>query len=142
MTVPYDKYYQTKNLFGAPYPVLIKFFEKYPIKGQILDMGCGQGRDSIPLARLGFSVTGIDLSKVGIEEINRVAQLEKIPLVGMVLDMFDFQDFDQYDFIIFDIIFHFSKREREKEIEFIQRVVSRIRIGCLLVFCVQDVGKK
>lgn len=30
MTVTYDKYYQTENLFGEPYPELIEFFAEYP----------------------------------------------------------------------------------------------------------------
>lgn len=41
MTVTYDKYYQTENLFGDPYPELIKFLTDYPKKGKVLDLGCG-----------------------------------------------------------------------------------------------------
>lgn len=70
MKVAYDKYYQTENLFGKPYPELIKYFSTYPKQGKVLDLGCGQGRDSIPIARLGFDVTGIDNSRVGIEQMN------------------------------------------------------------------------
>ncbi len=32
MTVTYDKYYQTENLFGEPYLELIEFLAKYPKK--------------------------------------------------------------------------------------------------------------
>ncbi|MCB0845307.1 MAG: methyltransferase domain-containing protein, partial [Bacteroidetes bacterium] len=80
MKVPYDKYYLTENLFGKPYPELIEFFSQNPQKGKVLDLGCGQGRDAIALARLGYSVTGIDNSKVGIEQMNQVAQTEKLNL--------------------------------------------------------------
>ena len=73
MTVSYDKYYQTKNLFGDPYPELIEFFTDHPEKGKVLDLGCGQGRDAIALARLGYSVTGIDNSQVGIDQMIRIA---------------------------------------------------------------------
>ena len=78
MTVTYDKYYQTENLFGEPYPELIEFFAEYPYKGKLLDLGCGQGRDAIALARLGYSVTGIDNSKVGIQQMNQIGQVEKV----------------------------------------------------------------
>lgn len=37
MPVTYDKYYQTENLFGEPYPELIEFFAEYPRKGKVLD---------------------------------------------------------------------------------------------------------
>ena len=59
MTVAYSKNYQTENLFGEPYPELIDFFTNYRNKGRLLDLGCGQGREAIPVARLGFEVTGI-----------------------------------------------------------------------------------
>lgn len=82
MSVTYDKYYLTENLFGKPYPELIEFFADYPRKGKVLDLGCGQGRDAIALARLGYSVTGIDNSKVGIDQMNQFGQNENLDLVG------------------------------------------------------------
>ena len=52
MNVSYDKQYQTENLFGEPYSE----------RGRLLDLGCGQGRNAIPLAQLGYEVTGMDIS--------------------------------------------------------------------------------
>ena len=37
-------------------------FLDLPAGASILDLACGQGRHAIPLARLGFQVTGLDLS--------------------------------------------------------------------------------
>ncbi len=142
MTVTYDKYYQTENLFGEPYPELLEFFNKYPNNGKILDLGCGQGRDSIPLARLGFDVTGIDNSKVGIEQMNQIAKTENLKLNGIIADIFEFDNFAVYDFVLLDSMFHFAKNDRKKETEFIKRIVSKIKKGCLLIFCIQDTRKK
>lgn len=142
MTVTYDNYYQTENLFGAAYPELIAFFNTYPTKGKVLDLGCGQGRDSIPLARLGFDVTGIDNSKVGIEQMNQIAKNENLKLNGIIADIFEFDNFVEYDFVLLDSMFHFTKNDRKKETEFIKRIVSKIEKGCLLIFCIQDTGKK
>ena len=142
MTVAYDKYYQDENLFGKPYKELIAFFNKYPENGKILDLGCGQGRDSIPLARLGFDVTGIDNSKVGIEQMNQIAKTENLKLNGIVADIFRFENFDGYDFILLDSMFHFAKNDRIKETEFIKKTISKIGKGCLVIFCIQDTGKK
>ncbi|MEZ4951696.1 MAG: methyltransferase domain-containing protein, partial [Saprospiraceae bacterium] len=80
MPEAYDKYYQTEDLFGSPYPELIAFFTKLPSKGNVLDLGCGQGRDAIALARMGYSVTGIDNSSVGIKQMNQIAKNEKLDL--------------------------------------------------------------
>ncbi len=142
MTVTYDKYYQTENLFGEPYPELIEFFNKYPKNGKILDLGCGQGRDSIPLAQLGFDVTGIDNSKVGIEQMNQIAKTKKLKLKGIIADIFGFENFDGYDYVLLDSMFHFAKNDRIKETEFIKKIISEIGKGCFVIFCIQDTGKK
>lgn len=142
MTVTYDTYYQTENLFGEPYPELIEFFNAYPKNGKILDLGCGQGRDSIPLAQLGFDVTGIDNSKVGIEQMNQIAKTKNLRLKGIIADIFGFENFAGYDFVLLDSMFHFAKNDRAKEIEFIKKIISEIGKGCLVIFCIQDTGKK
>jgi len=138
----YDKYYQTENLFGQPYPELIDFFSNYPKKGKLLDLGCGQGRDSIPLARLGYDVTGVDSSKVGIKQMNTIAKFENLSLKGDVADIFQFEDFRNYDFVLLDSIFHFTKKDRKKEITFLQKILMNIKNDCLLIVCIQDTGKK
>lgn len=142
MAVAYDKYYQDENLFGEPYKELIAFFNKYPKKGKILDLGCGQGRGSIPLAQLGFDVTGIDNSKVGIEQMNQIATTENLKLNGIIADIFEFENFEKYDFILLDSMFHFAKNDRIKETEFINKIITKISKGCLVVFCIQDTGNK
>lgn len=142
MTVPYDKYYQTENLFGEPYPELIAFFAEYPKKGKVLDLGCGQGRDSIALARLGYSVTGIDNSIVGIEQMNQIGLNENLNLIGQVGDIYAYDQFNKFDIVLLDSMFHFAKKDKEKEVGLIRKIVSEIRIGSLIVTCIQDTGDK
>lgn len=38
---------------------------------KILDVGCGQGRYLIPLAKMGFDVTGVDVSRCQVEELSK-----------------------------------------------------------------------
>ena len=78
----YDKHYKTEEYFGDPYPELIDFLSGISPKGKLLDLGCGQGRDAIPLARLGFKVTGIDNSSTGIDQMLKIAQEEGLTLKG------------------------------------------------------------
>jgi len=140
--ISYDEYYQTENLFGDPYPVLLKFFAGYPPTSRVLDLGCGQGRDAIALARMGFDVTGIDISTVGIEQMNQLAQIEKLRLKGVVADVYEYDDFGDYDFVLLDSMLHFNVRDRAKETDFLKRIKSHMREGSLLVCCIQDIGQK
>ena len=40
-----------------------------PVKPlKVLDIGCGEGKDAVFLARNGYSVTAFDLSEAGIEK--------------------------------------------------------------------------
>lgn len=142
MSVSYDKYYQTENLFGEPYPVLIDFFTEYPKKEKLLDLGCVQGRDAIALARLGYSATGIDNSKVGIDQMNQIGKDENLNLDGQVGDIYAFDRFSEFDIVLMDSMFHFAKKDMEKEIGLIKKTVSDLRNGGLIVVCIQDTGNK
>lgn len=41
-----------------------------------------------------------------------------------------------------DSKFHFAKKDKEKEIGLIKKIVSDIRKGSLIVICIQDTGEK
>ena len=140
--VPYDNYYQTENLFGEPYPELIHFFEKHPTRGKLLDLGCGQGRDAIPLARLGYEVTGVDHSAVGIRQMQQIAEKEQLSITVLVADIYTFEDFSTYDFILLDSMFHFRKSELKKESTLAQRIINKAKKGTLIVCCIQNSGNK
>ena len=142
MKVEYDKYYQTKNLFGKPYPELISFYSKLKKKGRLLDVGCGQGRDAIPLAKMGFQTTGIDISTVGIMQLNAIAKQEKLPLVGTVADIYNYSNYGEFEFILLDSIFHFGKKEYSKEIDLFNNIVAQANPKTIITICIQKTTKK
>lgn len=142
MKVEYDKYYQTENLFGEPYPELIKFYSELKNKGKLLDLGCGQGRDAIALARLGFEVTGIDCSKVGIEQLNEIAKKEKLPLKGIVRDIYEYSNYSEFDFVLLDSMFHFGKRDKEREITLVKRIIELVKPDTQITICIQNSANK
>ena len=142
MKVEYDKYYQTENLFGKPYPELIDFYSSIEKKGRLLDVGCGQGRDSIALAKLGYQVIGIDYSEVGIEQLNAIAKKEKLPLKGMKWDIYNYSKFDEFEFILLNSMFHFGKKEKEKETKLLEKIIETSKPDTLITICIQKTGKK
>jgi SAM-dependent methyltransferase len=68
----YDIIYGDKN-YDTECDILESAFKRYtdkPIK-TVLDMGCGTGNHAIPLARRGYSVTGIDRSPSMLQNAER-----------------------------------------------------------------------
>lgn len=138
----YDKYYETEDLFGEPYPELIDFFKQYEPKCKLIDLGCGQGRDSISLARLGYKVTGIDNSKVGIDQLNSISKKERLNVTGLVGDIYTFNNYQVYDIVLLDSMFHFEKRDLKRETDLIDKIAKRINKNGLICICIQDTSKK
>ena len=65
-----------------------------------LDIACGEGRNSIFLARHGFRVTGLDISDVGIAKAGRKAQAEGLEIDFHRVDLEDWRIGEEYDLII------------------------------------------
>jgi tellurite methyltransferase len=75
----------------------IKFLNK---NAKVLDMGCGEGRNSFFLAKNKFDVTAVDSSEKGIEKLNEFAKKESLEIKTSVADICDFiKDCDQFDAI-------------------------------------------
>lgn len=142
MSSEYDAHYQTENLFGAPYPELIEFYEQIDAKGKLLDLGCGQGRDAIALAKMGYDVIGIDHSKVGIAQLNQIAEREQLPLTGLVSDIYSYEGFGEFNFVLLDSMFHFGKKEREQEVGLLNTIIESVSEGTLLTICIQNSSRK
>jgi len=65
-----------------------------------LDIACGEGRNSIFLARNGFQVTGIDISDAGIAKAVRRARAEGLEIDFLRMDLDDWQADGQYDLVL------------------------------------------
>jgi 2-polyprenyl-3-methyl-5-hydroxy-6-metoxy-1,4-benzoquinol methylase len=72
----------------------------------VLDIGCGLGRNSIALARLGANVTAVDISRTAIEKLNRFANVSELSIKGLVSDAFSIPDLGQFDFVVGSMILH------------------------------------
>lgn len=83
-----DRYYQSPgrgwSARKAPPPPLVNLVRSGVVKaGRALDIGCGEGRASIYLAKRGFEVTGFDLSPRAIETARAKAEA-----AGLAIDFF------------------------------------------------------
>ena len=71
-----------------------------------MDIGCGQGRDALFIARLGHAVVGVDLSPTGIAEMCAIADEEDLNINGIAADITEFVPEGMFDVILFDRTLH------------------------------------
>jgi len=60
-----------------------------PAQARILDVGAGTGRNSLPLARLGYSVDALEVTGVFAEQMRTAAAAEKLPITVIEGDILD-----------------------------------------------------
>jgi SAM-dependent methyltransferase len=59
--------------------------------GKALSLCEGEGRNAVHLAKLGFEVTAVDFSRVGLRKAKALADLHKVNLQYIVADLKDFE---------------------------------------------------
>ncbi|WP_312979175.1 tellurite resistance methyltransferase TehB [Atlantibacter sp.] len=76
--------------------------------GKVLDLGCGNGRNSLYLAANGFDVTAWDKNPMSIANLQRVAEAEGLHnLQSDVRDLNSLKFDGEYDFILSTVVMMF-----------------------------------
>ena len=104
----YEKQFQkARDVCGPPFPEFVAFFERYEKPhARVLDLGCGQGRDALLIARKGHHVLGMDLSSTGVSQMLEEAEREGLDVRGVVADVVECQPEGEYDVVILDRVLH------------------------------------
>lgn len=119
-----EKYFFEEEVFSNPHyefnfeinEELIEEILKIKKTGKVLELGCGKGGTSLELAKKGFDVTCIDISKSAINKIKREAKNRKIKINAICEDLDSYNLKETYDIIIANGFFHFLKKERALEL--------------------------
>ena len=67
---------------------------------RILDMACGYGRHSLALARKGFSVVGVDITKAYIDDAKIEAQKAGLNVEFRLCDIRDLNFYEEFDVVL------------------------------------------
>jgi len=85
------------------------------ISGEVLDIGCGLGDNSIYFASRGHSVTGLDGSPAAIEEARRRASEAGVSVTFAVADATKLTGYDgRFDTVIDSALYHCLDEEGQQ----------------------------
>ncbi len=129
------EYKKEKFYWGLKPEKGLKEVLKYAPKGIALDIGAGEGRNSMFLAKNGFEVEAIDKTKEGLEKCQKVAKKYNLPIKTKVTNIRKFRfKKNKYTLIIAIASLDFLKfSEIKKIIPKIKK--SLIRKGIFLLNC-------
>lgn len=83
----YDELYRDSKLYWGTAPsTLVKRFAELAPPGRALDLGMGEGRDALYLARQGFDVTGVEAARSGVEKCLQFAARQKLSVTAVAAD--------------------------------------------------------
>ncbi len=86
-----ERYAAQELLWGTePNRFLAEALRDVPPRGRALDIGCGEGRNAIWLAKLGWVVTAVDYSSVAIERARRLAAEQHVDVAWVEADVTSF----------------------------------------------------
>ena len=108
------------------------YFSNYSKRGSVLDLGCGQGRDALFLASLGFHITGVDNSQVGVSQMMKLSKEKGVKINGIINDVFNLNLLEKFDIILFDMLLHIF--EKHQQLELLTKYSSYLKKNG--VFCI------
>lgn len=126
-----DAYGEKEDLFGHPYREFQDYFTSLP-RGFVLDLGCGQGRDALFLASLGYKVTAVDSSRVAVEQMMKKSK----DITGVVADVFTFHCEEQFDIVLFDMLLHTFDNNQQKEL--LKKYAKNLKKGGIICIVFPD----
>lgn len=108
------------------------FLKEYNCK-QIIDLGCGPGIYTQPLAKLGYKVTGVDISNFSIEFARKEANKNNLDIQYINEDFFNIDQRNKADMILmlYEI---YSSFDLEKRKELLDIIYNLLREEMIFIF--------
>jgi SAM-dependent methyltransferase len=113
---------------GQPENALVEFTDSGLVKPcRVLEIGCGNGNDAIFLAKKGFDVTAIDISKNAIENAKNRAKEAGVKCDFLVEDIMEVKSLPEiFEFVYDRGCFHFvPENKREKYVEIVKKFLIK-----------------
>ena len=119
---------ETLTFSAAPSPTVTEFEPLFDKSWNILDVGCGEGQNSIYLAKRGFpNVDAFDISEHGIAKFKKICEFNKVTLNAYVADLTQYTFEKNYDLIMSFGTLHFVQKNAWKQ--FLTNAKEHTNIG-------------
>lgn len=116
----YERRYKSEDYYWGVKPsnLCLKILELMPpIKPlRVMDIGCGEGKDAVFLARCGYEVSAFDVTDTGIEKTKRLAENANVNVDVFKANILDFRLEKEYDILFSSGVFHYIQPELRVEI--------------------------
>jgi tellurite methyltransferase len=115
------------STMGGPSHEIVEILPALPPGGKVLDLGCGEGRNSFYLASRGLDVTAIDRSAAGIEKLLTLAGRAGVDVCGIVSDIVNLDIVEDYDLVMaHGVLYYLTEMEWH---DLLTQVKERTRPG-------------
>jgi SAM-dependent methyltransferase len=84
------------------------------VPGRALDLGCGEGRNAVWLARQGWSVTAVDFSDVGLDKGRRLADAHAVTVDWVLADLRTYAPEAGFYDLVVALYLHLDAQDRRR----------------------------
>lgn len=117
---PYQEWYKAPEYYWGTQPssLCLRVIDLLPPERpyRLLDVGCGEGKDAVFMARCGYDVTAFDVAQAGVEKARRLADRAGVFINAFVADVNDFRPDGEYDAVFSSGVLHYIRPELRAEI--------------------------
>ena len=120
MMNPYDERYEQPGYYWGKTPsqmcyrVLQLLPPERPLR--VLDIGCGEGRNAVFLARNGYHVTAFDASPKGVEKTKQLAADAGVRIEAFVADINEFRLAEEFDVLFSTGVLQYVPPEQRQDL--------------------------
>ncbi len=117
------RYQASEYVYGTePNAFVASQVHLLPEGTRIVELGSGEGRNAVYLARLGFHVTAVDYAEAGLEKTRRLAQTHGVEVETLHADVTSWQPEHTWDAVVSTFL-HLPPEHRPSLYALMQRIV-------------------